>query len=128
MEFVRSHEEAEAQRISDMDQAAHENMTMYEAYETSDPLFDATNLKRFTQDLPCPLIDEAMLHRFWRYGEEDRWGKRKPPRANVDFWVHSHLEKVAAQNVSWNGSADKGAEWEIGLDILGPGGGQWQLF
>lgn len=50
---------------------------MYSNYESTDPRFDCTNLKRFAGHIPCPKIDEAMLHSYIRFGESDRWGKRK---------------------------------------------------
>ncbi|MEQ1829647.1 MAG: SDR family oxidoreductase [Pirellula sp.] len=49
---------------------------MYSNYENTDPKFDCANVKRFAPHVPCPPIDEAMLHTYIRYGEEDRWGKR----------------------------------------------------
>jgi len=56
-------------------------MSIYQSYATTDPRFDMTELNRFTSDLPCPEMDEAMMHRFIRYGIEDRWGKRRAPAA-----------------------------------------------
>jgi thioester reductase-like protein len=57
---------------------------MYNNYESTDAKLDCTNLKRFASEIPCPKIDETMLHTYIRYGEEDRWGKRKTPSiANV---------------------------------------------
>ncbi|MEM9660572.1 MAG: hypothetical protein AAF961_19575, partial [Planctomycetota bacterium] len=47
----------------------------YEEYETSDPCFDISNLERFAPRLPCPRIDQQVLHRYLRYGAEQRWGK-----------------------------------------------------
>jgi hypothetical protein len=35
------------------------------------------NLKELLPDLPCPIIDEPMLHRFLAFGDADRWGKRR---------------------------------------------------
>lgn len=71
---------------SSLDQVVKDNMTIYESYDATDPQFDTTNLQRYLPDLPCPKIDEAMLHLYWRYGEEDRWGKRrwkKPARCGL---------------------------------------------
>jgi hypothetical protein len=71
-----------------------------------------------------------MLHRFWKYGEEDRWGKRRQPRAVVPFWVDNQLESATRQAQSSHGAdaADRlDTLLPIGLDILGPGGGQWQV-
>jgi nucleoside-diphosphate-sugar epimerase len=80
VEFAGVTPDAEAP-ISNMDQNAHENMGMYKEYEGSDPEFDLTNLEEHAAHLPCPIIDEEMLHRFLKYGEADRWGKRRrtPP-------------------------------------------------
>lgn len=106
---------------SDFEQAAYENKTMYQPYETTDPVFDTTNLKKFTADIPCPEIDEAMIQRFWKYGEEDRWGKRRHPRAKVEFYVAEQL----AQRVSER--CEDGERTTLGLNVTGPGGGQWTL-
>jgi nucleoside-diphosphate-sugar epimerase len=53
----------------------------YEGYERTDPHFDTSNLDRFGQDLPCPRIDETVLHRYLRFGEQAQWGKRQPQKA-----------------------------------------------
>lgn len=65
------------QPISELDRNAHENLGMYKKYEFCDPRFDLSNLRTYAGEIPCPVIDEAMLHRFLQYGEDDRWGKRK---------------------------------------------------
>jgi nucleoside-diphosphate-sugar epimerase len=59
-------------------------LELYNNYKSTDPVFDCTNTKRFARDLPCPKIDEAMLHRYIRFGEQDRWGKRNSKRPKVD--------------------------------------------
>ncbi|MBA4020071.1 MAG: Male sterility domain protein [Pirellula sp.] len=65
----------------------HAAVAIYESYLTTDPRFDTRNTDRFTADIPCPDLDEATIHRFIRYGEEDRWGKRREqasmPRAPI---------------------------------------------
>jgi len=114
----------------EMDKAFKENRVIYESYESTDPDFDTSSTDRFTEDLPCPKIDEAMLHRFWKYGEEDRWGKRRPPRAKAPFWADQQLQAAATQGWTSEGSSrtdGSEAPLAIGLDILGPGGGQWQV-
>jgi len=57
------------------EQALADNTAMYEAYETTDPLFDTSNTRTALPDLPCPQIDRDMLNRFIEFGESDRWGK-----------------------------------------------------
>ncbi len=73
--------------MGQLEREGHAAISIYESYLTTDPRFDMRNTERFTADLPCPDIDEAMIHRFIRYGEEDRWGKRREqpsmPRAPI---------------------------------------------
>lgn len=66
------------QEMNDLEREGYAMMSIYASYATTDPRFDMTELNRFVGDMPCPEIDEAMVHRFIQYGEEDRWGKRRP--------------------------------------------------
>ncbi len=106
-----------------MERDAFENSTMYREYEAIDPEFDTTNLDRLAGHLPCPKIDEAMLHRFLKYGEKDRWGKRRPPKSEVAIDIQQHLEQIADANCQ---TAVRN-KTIVGLDIRGPGGGQWSV-
>jgi thioester reductase-like protein len=114
----------------DMDEAARSHRTIYQPYETTDPFFDIANTQKFAADLPCPRIDEPMLHRFWRYGEEDRWGKRREPKAMVPFWVRDQLDCTVPRthtDMRPVGADRTAMPRVVGLDISGPGGGQWQV-
>jgi thioester reductase-like protein len=114
--------------ISDIDQALHENKAIYQPYEASDPCFDVSELRRMAGHLPCPVIDVAMLHRFWNYGEEDRWGKRRETQPSTDFWVSEYLSKLECSVPdSARGNGDHVEPVSFGLNVLGPGGGQWRL-
>lgn len=64
---------------------------MYDNYEATDPTFDYTNLQSFAGHLPCPEIDESVLHQYIRFGEEDRWGKRRQPKAAVELSFDEQL-------------------------------------
>ncbi|MEZ6137688.1 MAG: SDR family oxidoreductase [Pirellulaceae bacterium] len=77
--------------ISEIDHNTHSNIGMYKEYEVCDPRFDLTNLKSFAGHLPCPVMDEAMLHEFLKYGENDRWGKRKPALVPEFAYIEDHL-------------------------------------
>jgi nucleoside-diphosphate-sugar epimerase len=113
-----------------MDEAFHQSKAIYQSYESTDPTFDTTNTQKFAADLPCPRIDEAMLHRFWDYGEQDQWGKRRQPKATVPFWMRDQLDSTAARthaDFGPNGLNRAEMPLVVGLDISGPGGGQWQL-
>lgn len=73
----------QAERVANSDFAAKffENSSIYQSYETSDPQFDTTNLKKYAGDIPCPQIDKQMVHRFIKFGQANRWGKKRklPP-------------------------------------------------
>ena len=58
------------------------NMEIYKSYEQSDPEFDRSNLKQFVPHLPCPEIDETVLHRYWKFGERVNWGKGRAKNLN----------------------------------------------
>lgn len=129
VEFVGPEEPVE-DRVSTMDEQYHENTAIYSPYEASDPQFDLTNLQRFAGDIPCPAIDMQMLHLFWKYGEEDRWGKRREPKAQTDFRVDEYLSQISTANGSNVSGHENGSDTDpltFGLNVLGPGGGQWRL-
>lgn len=97
------------------------SLSMYSNYETTDPTFDLTNTRRFAPDLPCPVIDEAMVHIYMKYGEEDRWGKRRPEVADTVFDAAEFFQQFEkAEDLPSNTR-------KVSLDITGPGGGQWTL-
>lgn len=111
------------QPTSEFGRAIHENIGMYKDYECSDPKFDLTNINKYAAHLPCPVIDEAMLHRFLRFGEDDRWGKRKAPPGCQYGSVEEHCQSCVTQDM-----ADSGAQAvTVNLHVLGPGGGDWRL-
>ena len=69
---------------------------LYDNYKSTDPMFDRSNLAKFAGHLPCPEIDEQVLHRYIRFGEVDRWGKRRYKKQGS--WLKD--AKVAAQRNS----------------------------
>jgi thioester reductase-like protein len=127
VEFVGSKRDQALTPMSAMDQAARENTAIYEPYDVSDPEFDTTNLRQMAADLPCPKIDQAMLHRYWRYGEGDRWGKRRVPKPEVPFCVAEYLADLKSSHGTSRFGNGRYKRHEVGLDVLGPGGGQWNL-
>ena len=108
-----------------------QNARIYQDYETSDPSFDKTNLNKFAGHLECPLVDAAMIKRFIAFGAADKWGRRRLPRPKVPTYfgerceqMVSLLERLFPQESSQH---DERALVEIGMNVLGPGGGQWTL-
>jgi thioester reductase-like protein len=66
--------------LNDIEEAAYAAKGLYEGYEQTDPTFMTTTIDTLLPDLPCPVIDEAMIHRFLSYGEADQWGRRRKVR------------------------------------------------
>ncbi len=102
-----------------------ENARVYESYETSDPEFDNTNVVRYAGDIPCPPIDKDVIHRFLDFGKSDAWGKRRiePPLIKQHF--ATHLWDIARAFQSH--AEHLGADFRLGIDVWGQGGGQWHI-
>ena len=119
-------------------------VAMYRDYDRTDPSFDAKNLRQFAGQIRCPVIDNEAIFRYLKFGEADRWGKLRERKPDVDFVAEeyfSSLKHIATQFIrtgaydkviTRNGSAKKVRsqqtnEFVLGLDVLGTGGGQWQI-
>lgn len=118
--------------LNDTEAAVYGGKSLYEAYEQTDPVFDTSALRELCPDLPCPVIDEAMMHRFLAYGDHDRWGKRKRPTPPVGVWAEDFLRDLdsvglvtVARAVAGGVAASPPAT--LGLRIVGPGGGDWTI-
>jgi len=122
--------------VGDFAERFFEISRVYNQYDLSDPVFDLTNLRRFAGQIPCPVLDRDVIHRFLRFGERDQWGKRRrrssPPPFPSDKYV-AHVAAAASQLKAerrGNGRAATDAQrvpdW-FGLDVIGQGGGQWQF-
>ena len=74
VEFCGPHAPSERNPHED---AAYGGKSLYEAYERTDPEFETGSLRDLLPDLPCPEIDEPMIHRYLAYGDSDQWGKRR---------------------------------------------------
>lgn len=98
------------------------NSSIYESYQVDDPHFDRTNLLKYAGDIPCPPIDRDLVFKFIQFGESDRWGKRRVKPPVVPVWINERLSKLSEFSVS--GAPE---HTHIGLDIQGPGGGQWKI-
>lgn len=111
-----------------------ENARVYEEYLTSDPIFDKSNVEAYAGHLRCPPIDAAMIERFIKFGEENRWGKKRVALPEASIWFGQQLDRLSAittsifanlPNVELSGGGEK--RMEVGLNVLGRGGGQWTL-
>ena len=111
-------------------QTFFENAEIYSTYDTNDPEFCKANVRQFAGHLPCPAIDEAMVVRFLEFGKQNNWGKRRLKTVQVGRWIDSHLTEIAlaAQKIlSALSYGSNQSTFCLGLDVTGPGGGQWKL-
>ena len=72
-----------------------------------------------------------MIFKLIDFGKQNRWGKEKEKSApKVVRWIESHLTEIALAAQKMMGALRiNGPDriFKFGLDIHGPGGGQWQL-
>lgn len=118
-----------SENMNGFEQTYFSGVALYESYNSTDPKFDNSNLLEFASDLPCPEIDETVIHRYLAFGMADRWGKRRnrdieSPSALVDFLRDASVATMHQDHVK---PSELQARAGLGLDILGPGGGQWRL-
>lgn len=113
------------QERTDLEKLFYEQLTTYAAYWESEPMFDCTNTCRRAPHLPCPEIDTHVLHRLIDFAIEDRWGNRRKQPPRVPFDVAAALENRAA--ISPRSGGHNRRSREVGLDLWGPGGGQWHV-
>ena len=132
VEFVGKDQPLDAK--SKFAQLFFENARVYEAYLTSDPMYDKSNVEKYAGHLRCPAIDAAMIRRFIKFGEENSWGKKRLASPEASVWFGQQLDRLSSittrifanlPNVDFSRDGDD--RIEIGLDVLGSGGGQWTL-
>ena len=122
--------DAEISADNEFAQAFFENAEIYSTYDTNDPEFCTANVRQFAGHLPCPAIDEAMVVRFLEFGKQNSWGKRRPAKVQVRRWIESHLTEIALAAQKILSALSHGSDEStfcLGLDVTGPGGGQWKL-
>ena len=97
---------------------------IYRAYWRDDPRFDDAN-RAAAAPLDCPEMDAAMLSRLARFAIQGNFGRARSRKVRSDFDLHQHVHRLLhhreqlAANVVGNHC--------LGLDVRGPGGGQWKL-
>jgi thioester reductase-like protein len=111
--------------LAELQAAFAEQMEVYRAYWRDDPEFDRTDLTRAAPHLPCPNVDFDMLLRTSRYALKTNFGWPRRPSVRPEFDVLDHLEGA----LSMHGSplTPRSDLPRVGMQINGPGGGQWTL-
>ena len=113
------------QPLNEMERWLWSNISIYGSYDFMDPRFDTTNLKKFVPEPVCPKLDRDMALRLMKYAEEDRWGKRKPPKPEPGpVAMQDYLAAICQSG----GNHDRETEsQEYGLRMCGPDGGDWTV-
>jgi nucleoside-diphosphate-sugar epimerase len=101
-----------------------EHIRVYNSYWRMDPEFDRQNTEEVSADIPCPVVDRRLLNRLSRIVIDQGFPtppkKRKP---EVEFDAHTWLQP-------WLDAVPKepmGQTVRVGLNVLGSGGGHWQV-
>jgi thioester reductase-like protein len=106
-----------------------DNLEEYWPYLHGDPAFDSRRLRVMLPALPQVPIDRALVARLVEFAVADNWGRKRkaqaPSQANrID--CREYIEEIfpARARQSSLGLAAS-LEVVVGIDVRGPGGGQW---
>ena len=103
----------------------YEHIRVYNSYWKTDPTFDRTNTEQAAPHLPCPHVDRDLLYKLSLIViANDFPGPSKRPML-PEFDVESHLQTLIEQLA--DEAVQTSDERLLGLNVIGHGGGQWQL-
>jgi thioester reductase-like protein len=93
----------------------------YRAYFRDDAQFDTSNLRRVAGSVVCPRLTHEVLVRLARYALTVNFGWPRPADPALPLDVEACLADL---DLAWQ--AEPPAR-SLGFDVLGPGGGRWQI-
>jgi hypothetical protein len=102
-----------------------DQMEIYGAYWRDDPQFDMTNTLRAAPHLPCPELDREMMSQLARFAIDANFGKARRVKYKTEFDVHHHMRQLHRGHVTVHENDHRVARF--GVQVDGPGGGQWEL-
>jgi thioester reductase-like protein len=123
---------AGVQHPNRMEQLFLDGIQEYWPYLGGNPVFACANTTVALPELPPPVVDRAMLERLIRFAAVNRWGRTSRPTAAVD--VRPAVRSRCAEYIEqvFPGQARRsrlareiGLDLTVGIDVRGPGGGQW---
>jgi nucleoside-diphosphate-sugar epimerase len=112
--------------LSEVESLFYEHIRVYNSYWKMDPEFDRTNVLAAAPHLPCPHVDQPMLGRLSREAIDSGFATPGKKPLELDFDAEMVLQPLVEMGREV-ASSDWSGERALGLDIRGPGGGQWQL-
>ncbi|MEE8451460.1 MAG: SDR family oxidoreductase [Thermoguttaceae bacterium] len=115
-----------ASDIKEFEQLFSEQLELYGEYWRDDPVFDRTNTAEAAGHLVCPDVNEAMLMRLATFAIRSNFGRPRPRPIKPAFDAHRFVQDRLPMP---DGSSPLSLPKKIwGLQVDGPGGGQWKLF
>lgn len=110
------------QGLASLGDQFQELLSAYRSYWRNDPVFDKSNTDRAAPHIKCPALSPALMDRLCRFAIQANfgWPIPLPIKPEVDFAVglESTIE-FPAENLEEPSI--------VGLQINGPGGGQWSF-
>lgn len=103
-----------------------EQMVIYGAYWRDDPRFDQANTRQAAPHLPCPQLTRPALMKLAKYAIDSNFGRVREPKHRPEFDVHHHLGRLLESWAELDNTERPYAH--LGLQVNGPGGGQWELY
>ncbi len=97
---------------------------IYRPYWRDDPKFDRRHTTAAAPNLPCPTVDRDMLVRMARFAIRTNFGRCPDIREPLPCEIPVHLQRLLAAR---DGQTASNGCLHVGLQINGPGGGQWKL-
>jgi hypothetical protein len=98
---------------------------IYRTYWRDDPLFDSASTAAAAPHLTCPVVDREMLMRMARFAIQTNFGKSQRRPAPQPWEAYGHLRGLIASRGLGEPPGPNLAC--LGLQVNGPGGGQWKL-
>jgi hypothetical protein len=113
-----------AAELESLEGLFYEYMSIYRSHWRDDPKFDLTNTRAALPHLPCPKLNYDALLRIARYPVERNFTPPRHETPRIDYDVSGHLGPLLHAR---QGHASENNVRSFGLQVNGPGGGQWQL-
>ena len=110
---------------SESEELFYEHIRVYNSYWKMDPEFDTTNTELAAPHLLCPHVNRDLLVKLSRIAIESGFPTPSKKPIEPDFDAESHLQPLIEQ--VGNSLLSDEDERLLGLEIVGHGGGQWQL-
>jgi len=107
------------------EQMFRQQMEVYRAYWRDDPKFDRAHTVAAAPRLPCPTMDHDVLMRMARFAIQTNFGKARQSSRPSGWDVRAHIQRLrAAGDIQ---ETPESRVIHLGLQVSGPGGGQWKL-